>query len=485
MAYHPRAYRKTKIPGAATLHALNRFSNGWTPGLHKQIRKAGGFGPWFERQLAGGYPDTWYTATSAWWLSVNASDATVWKRAQSHVEDLWEADANYQRWAMVRRIGSERQVQEVMAEFWEHHFHVPAVGEVGPFRTAYGKVIRARALGSFESLLATAILHPAMQTWLSNANSSKEAPNENLGRELLELHTVGRGTYSENDVKNSARILTGYTVGIWTDWKFSYDPSAHWTGPIQVMGFRHANAATDGRAAVRAYLSYLAHHPRTAERIARKLAVRFVSDNPSAALVRRLAAIYLANRTQIKPVLRAIVASTEFKQARGNKVRTPSEDVVATYRALGVSLAPPRTGSDRSAANQMLWAAEALGMTPFGWPRPDGRPDDGASWSSTSRFLASLDVHYSMSGAWWPTEQIGYRRPAAWLPQKSVRFDLLVDHLSRRLLGRPSTAVLLTAACQAANCRPATVITASHDLVRWNLPRLLTVFLDSPSHMTR
>jgi len=483
--YRPRPYKKTRIPSAPTLHALERFSCGWTPALQQQVEKAGGFAKWFEKQLAGGYSDTWYATSSKWWLSVNASDATVWKRAQDDVEGLWVVDANYQRWAMMRRIRSQRQVQEVLAEFWEHHFHVPAVGEVGPFRTAYGKAIRARALGSFENLLTTAVLHPAMQTYLDNANSSKSGPNENLARELLELHTVGRGNYGETDVKNSARILTGYRIGIWDDWKFSYDPGEHWTGPVTVMGFHHANAAADGRAVARAYLTYLAHHPTTAERIARKLAVRFVSDNPSTALVKKLAAVYLANKTQIKPVLRAILASTEFKRAHGKKVRTPSEDVVATYRALGVTVQAPRTSSDESAANQMLWQTEALGMTPFGWPRPDGRPDDGASWSSTSRFLASLDVHYSMCGGWWPTSRIGYRKPAAWLPQKSIRFDQWVDHLSRRLLGRGSTALLLEAACQAVDCRPATVITASHDVVKWSMARLLTVFLDSPSHMTR
>src|SRR5690606_39213187 len=116
-----------------------------------------------------------------------------------------------------------------------------------------------------------------LDTW----TSTRRTPNENHGRELLELHTVGRAAgYTEAMVRDSARILSGYTIDAGRTWRPSYDPGRHATGPVQVLGFRHANADADGRAVTEAYLRYLARHPATARRIARKLAVRFVSDRP-------------------------------------------------------------------------------------------------------------------------------------------------------------------------------------------------------------
>ncbi|WP_435770837.1 DUF1800 domain-containing protein [Nocardioides sp. SYSU DS0651] len=485
-AYRPRAYARTRVPWPATLHALQRFTAGYTPYLYRQVASAGGFTRWFDKQLRYKYDDSWYHATSDWWVSINASEDVIWQRQKDNVEEFWRADANYQCWAMVRRYGSKRQVQEVMAEFWEHHLHVPANGEVGPFRTSYGKTVRSLALTSYAQLLEAAITHPAMAVYLNNANSSKSAPNENLGRELLELHTVGVGNYTEDDVKASARILTGYRMGIWSDWRYWYDPARHWTGPVKVMGFEHANSEPDGRPVLSAYLRYLAHHPATARRIARKLAQRFVSDTPSDALVAHLAKVYLDNGTAIRPVLKALVATTSFKRSAGQKVRTPSEDVVATYRALGARFtARPASSTDSSAANAILWQCSSLGMKPFAWQRPDGRPDTAAAWSSTSRFLASLDIHYTLSGGWYPTVGVAYRKPVSWLPRSRVRFDHLVDHLSRTILGRSSTSLLLRVACEATGCRPAEVITSQHRIVQWEMARLLTVFLDSPAHMTR
>ncbi|MCX6399910.1 MAG: DUF1800 domain-containing protein [Propionibacteriales bacterium] len=486
MTYTPRPYRRTTVPPAATLHGLRRFTAGYTPYLRNQVAAAGGFGPWFDRQLAGGYDDDWYASTARWWPSINASAATIWQRHKDEVEELWRADANYQCWAMVRRFGTKRQVLETMADFWEHHLHVPASGEVGPFRASYGKTVRTHALGRFDDLLTAAITHPAMAVYLDNANSTKSAPNENLGRELLELHTVGRGNYGEDDVKSSARILTGYRVGLWSDWAFSYDPTKHWTGPVKVMDFEHANSDPDGRAVLTAYLRHLAHHPATARRIALKLARRFVSDDPSDALVTKLAQVYLDNDTAIRPVLKALVATTSFKTSAGQKVRTPPEDVVATWRALGVRFsAAPRSSGDSSGANAILWQSDSIGLRPFGWQRPDGRPDTAEAWGSTSRFLASLDIHFTMAGGWWPEVGTDYRTAASWLPQSRIRFDELVDHLSRCLHGRGSTALLLQVACEATGCKPATVITSTHAIVRWEWARLLTVFLDSPTHMTR
>ncbi len=391
---------------------------------------------------------------------------------------------DYARWVLMRRMTSRRQLLEVLTEFWENHLNVPALGDAQfVHRRAYGDAIRAGALGRFDELLHTAITHPAMLIYLDNAVSTAAHPNENLGRELLELHTVGRGRFDEDDVKDSARILTGWTVDMWDTWQPSYRTSTHWRGAVRVMGFSDPNEDADGRGVTRRYLTYLAHHPATAQRIARRLATKFVRDDPPQSLVDRLAGIYLEHDTAIVPVLRALVASSAFADSAGRKVRDPGEDLVATYRALDVTVERPTV--ERAAANQMLWAVSNMGTMPFAWPRPDGQPIDSESWATPARLLASMDTHYSMSGGWWPSEEITYRSRPSWVPSYPLRFDLLVDHLSQRILHRRSTAQLLRACCESVGLAPHEQITRDHGLVKWEMPRLLTTFLDSPAFLTR
>jgi hypothetical protein len=476
------------VPSAAALHLANRFSYGMTPALHDQMEFKGGPEAWFAWQLQpGSIADPDGDALQSWWTSIDLDAPTIWQRDQDGTEAAWVAGANYQRWCLLRRIYSERQVLEAVTEFFEAHLHVPVQDDgVFGFRSAYGKLIRSHALGRFDQMLVAAITHPAMGISLDNATSTKRAPNENLGRELLELHTVGRGNYTEDDVKNSARILTGYRVDLWRTWNAWYDTASHWTGPVTVMGFAHANAATDGRPVAEAYLTYLAHHPATAHRLARKLATRFVSDSPSEALVNHLADVYLANDTAIVPVIQALVAHPEFAGSAGAKVRTPTDDVVATYRALDVTVRRPVDGS--STANSMLWQTQEIGQTPFEWGRPDGPPEAGAAWSAASRILASFQVHYSMAGGWWPKKDADYHPLSDWVPlsgTESMRFDALVDHLSRRILCRAATSRVTDACCLATGLAADTKITRAHQLVKWGMPTLLTTLLDSPEHMSR
>lgn len=474
------------VPDRATRHALDRFSYGWTPQLQRQVDRAGGFDAWFERQLRPRKKlDGHSRRTAGWWTSTTASTATLVARHHSGVEKIWEADANNQRWALARRIGSDRQVQELMTEFWEHHLHVPAEGSgAAYFRADYSRTLRAHALGRYSDLLQAAITHPAMGVHLDNASSTAEHPNENLGRELLELHTVGLGHHSEADVKQSARILTGYRVDTYRSWRVYYDPASHATGRVRLLGFTHKNSKPDGRKVTRQFLRHLARHEQTSLTIARKLAVRFVSDDPSPKLVKRLAAVYRRHDTAIAPVLRELVASKEFRRSVGRKVRTPSDDVVATYRALGVQLRRP-TGKE-SAANAVLWQVGELGPLPFGWPRPDGLPDRADLWATPSRFLASLEMHDGMSGGWWPAQDRTFPSPASRMPGKGpVAFADLVDHLSRTVLGRKADPRLLRAAVTATGLGRQTTITTDHDLVEWGMPTLLAVLLDSPDHFTR
>ncbi|GAA0979798.1 hypothetical protein ENKNEFLB_02262 [Nocardioides aquaticus] len=487
-AYRPRRFDGRPLLTPGDRHLVGRFSYGLSPALGAEVRKAGGAAAWFERQLepdrvadpAGDDVDTW-------WPSLRRGPKELWTRNVEEVEGGWEVMQSLQRHALARRTVSRRQVHEVMTEFWQHLLNVPVHSD-GSFthRASYDRAVRQHALGSFADLLHATTTHPAMGIFLSNAVSTRKHPNENLGRELLELHTVGRGAYTEDDVKASARILTGWRVDLWRTWEATYSLEDHWTGPVQVIGFTDDNAPrteAEGRALTRRYTDYLARHPSTAERVARRLAVKFVGDAPSEALVAMLARTYLRADTAVRPVLRALVASDEFRAARGSKVRDPAEDVVATYRALGVRIARPTQGD--SAVNAMLWQAANLGAEPYAWPTPDGQPVDNRSWASPSRMLASLDLHYSMSGAWWPSKDVTYRTDRQWLPRRSLRFDLLVDHLSQQLLGRRSTSALLRACCESVDVTPATVMDAEHGVVKWNMHRVLATVLDSPAHLTR
>jgi uncharacterized protein (DUF1800 family) len=477
-----------ELPTEAGLHLGSRFSYGMTPALHAEQSALGGPEAWFAAQLVpAAIADPVADQFQSWWTSIDLNAAALWKREQDGVEGTWVAMANYQRWCLLRRIYSKRQVLEVVTEFFENHLHVPPHDDgVFGFRSDYGKVIRSHALGRFDQMLVAAITHPAMGISLDNASSTKSAPNENLGRELLELHTVGRGNHTEDDVKNSARILTGYRVDMWRTWNSWYDNPSHYTGAVKVLDFTHANTAADGRPVAEAYLTYLAHHPATARRLAKKLAVRFVSDSPSEALVSHLADVYLAGQTAIIPVLQALVAHPEFAAAAGAKVRTPTDDVVATYRALDIAVNRPTV--DDSTANAILWQTSNVGLTPFGWARPDGQPEGGAAWSSASRVLASFELHYNACGGWWPTRDAAYHPLTYWVPltgTQSVRLDALVDFVSRRLLCRTASARVVEAACLASGYAASTPITLNHSIVKWGMPVLLTTVLDSPEHMSR
>ncbi|HYH34444.1 MAG TPA: DUF1800 domain-containing protein, partial [Nocardioides sp.] len=393
--YRPARYRGNPLLRPSGRLLVSRFSYGVTPELARQVQDRGGPARWFEWQLEPGrIDDAPADAVESWWPGLAHEGSSAWQRQIEDVEPGWVLMFNYQRWLLQRRLRTRRQVHEVMTEFWEHHLHVPAIGDSQfVYRKRYGETIRAHALGRFDEMLQATTTQPSMLLFLDQAVSTKSHPNENLARELLELHTVGRGNHTEDDVKNVARILTGWTVDRRT-WEYGFEPSWHWTGRVRVLDFEHANSQpAAGREVTLALLRHLAHHPATAERVARKLAVRFVSDDPSPALVARLAATYLRHDTAIKPVLRALVSSPEFLASDGQKVRDPGEDVVAAYRALGVRMRRP--ASDRSAANAVLWQAGRIGTLPMAWPRPDGQPLASRAWSSPSRMFASMELHWA------------------------------------------------------------------------------------------
>ena len=173
--------------------------------------------------------------------------------------------------------------------------------------------------------------------------------------------------------------------------------------------------------------------------------------------------------------------SDEFWASAGKKVRTPVDDLVHTYRVLGAQVQKP-VDLD-SGAHVLSWQ---LGSTLVAqWPTPAGPPERAEDWASPSRMLNSFEMHWNVAGGWWPRAQVTHRAAASWLPRTSIRFDYFVDHLSRVVLGRRSTSRLLKACCEGTGVGPGEVITREHGIVRWMMPRLLGVLLDSPAHMTR
>jgi uncharacterized protein (DUF1800 family) len=326
-----------------------------------------------------------------------------------------------------RALVSERQLQEVMTDFWLNHFSVYI--QKGPperYQLAHyeSRVIRPNALGKFRVLLEAVAKSPAMLFYLDNWESQADSNrprltplpgagrgglgrnyrgglltpqqqqqlarrrgglNENYGRELLELHTLGvDGGYTQQDVINVARAFTGWTFPRPQQGggEFGFNPQMHDAGQKVVLG--HKLVAGRGIEDGEDVLDIVSRHPSTARYIAFKLARRFVSDTPPAALVERAAQTFRRTDGDIRAVVRTIVTSPEFfsHAAYRSKVKSPFEVVVSTLRALG---APP-DGTPRTAM-----AVAALGEPIYGHQAPNGWPETGDQWLNTGAILSRIN----------------------------------------------------------------------------------------------
>jgi hypothetical protein len=481
----------------SVLHLLRRATYGPTPASMAEVTALGSLA-WLDRQLApGSIPDPDGDAVRALFPESQWTIAQVYEQiAAGKVQRFsWDVMIPFGQYTLAMATWSSRQLYELMVEFWSNHLNVtnPSDG-VWDNRQDYDRtVIRAHTLGRFSDMLAASAAHPAMLQYLNQADSTKDAPNENYGRELLELHTVGVDAgYTEAMVLDSARIMTGYTLQ-WDDTQphyneYVYDPTIHWTGTVQVLGFSHANAADDGRPMVNAYLAYLAHHPATARRIATKLALRFVSDSPPASLVDRLAQTYLANDTAVVPVLRALFTSPEFLTSRGLKVRRPYEDLVATLRTLGYRLLPPASGTDarRSGPEALYWITESLQHAPLAWVPPNGYPDVAEAWTAAGGLLQRWNMHQGQAGGWYPgSDRIAVPDLTTLLPTTLTTYGALVDALAARVTGEPLPAAESAAVLTFLGKAPSDHVLADDPAVTWDLTRTVAILLDSPNHQLR
>ena len=313
---------------------------------------------------------------------------------------------------LLRATYSQRQLQEVMTDFWMNHFNV-FIGK-GADRydtTSYERdVIRPRALGKFEDLLVATAKSPAMlfylDNWLSVGPDSDAALgirrdrrnrvrpvqvrkkqqsglNENYGRELMELHTLGvNGGYTQKDVTEVAKVFTGWTIREPRQGGgFFFDEHKHELGTKFVLGHK---IKEDGESEGREVLHLLARNPATAKFVCTKLATRFVSDNPPPALVDRMATTFLKKDGDIREVLKTMLDSTEFwsTDSYRAKIKTPLEFVVSSLRA---------TDAQVDDAMPIVRQLQALGMPLYGAQPPTGYSMKADAWVSSSALLGRMN----------------------------------------------------------------------------------------------
>lgn len=397
-------------------HVLSRLTFGARPGDVARVR-AMGVDAFIARQLR---PDRIEDARLDPWLKqfetlhlpyAKLQEAYPRRESRKIITELQAARVG-------RALITERQLDEVMTDFWLNHFSVFAgkgARERYLLAEFENRVIRPRAMGRFRDLLGAVAKSPAMLFYLDNWQSAADSGrprlrqaripaartrglNENYGRELLELHTLGvDGGYTQQDVISVARALTGWTflparppqraarriaqrlpdVG-----EFYFNPAVHDAGEKVVLGvrLRAGRGVEDGEQV----LDIVATHPATARHIATKLARRFVSDEPPEELIDRAAETFTRTNGDIREVLRTIITSDAFfsDAAFRAKVKTPVEVVVSALRALDAAPDPtPRTS--QIVAN--------LGQPIYGRQTPDGWPDVASEWMGTGAILARIN----------------------------------------------------------------------------------------------
>jgi uncharacterized protein (DUF1800 family) len=354
--------------------------------------------------------------------------------AQIVAKDLFAPDIDIddarQRW-MFRMIHSRRPLQEKMALFWHNHFAtaysklVADSGTVqgakmlahkpGTLRGPQGQIelFRKYALGNFRDLLLQVAQDPAMVVWLDGKSNTKGKPQENFGREVMELFTVGVGNHTEADVYAAARVFTGWNLRKSADYRqdeygdvnayqeFAYNADEHeasaktFTFPIYTNGARTipARSESEGMQDGVDLITALAIHPETARRLARKFWSFFVSEihQPDPAFVESTAAVYLQNRTEIRPVVRHILSSPWFNNpsVRHARYSWPAEFVARAIREVGwQGFSLDTVKSPLASMGQQLFEPPNVG----GWPL-------GSDWFSTGTMLARTNFAATLAAS--------------------------------------------------------------------------------------
>ncbi|MFW5691143.1 MAG: DUF1800 domain-containing protein [Chloroflexota bacterium] len=369
------ATAETRNPAA---HVANRLAFGMTPALFDALGGAdtAAINNWIAEQLQPERIDD--SATDRMLEAFPLISERGGDLARDKQGMLGEVLTDLIGASVTRARYTERQLFERMVHFWSDHFSIYVrKGPTGFFKVDDDRdAIRPNALRTFRDLLHASATSPAMLYYLDNALSRNQAPNENYSRELLELHTLGvGGGYTEDDVKAVARCFTGWSITSGRDeaepGRFIFRPRAHDNGEKVVLG---ETINTGGIGDGQRVLDMLSVHPSTARFVSTKLARRFVSDDPPADLVDRLATVFLDTGGDIIEIMNALLADDAFWNAPP-KFKRPFEYMMGGLRALDYQTRAP----------MMLMRVvgeplQAMGHVPFHWPAPDGYPDVASYW---------------------------------------------------------------------------------------------------------
>jgi uncharacterized protein (DUF1800 family) len=386
----------------AALRALNRFGLGARPGEAARLSDARG---WLRAQLDGGAPAL---AAPAGITSASIGTALRNVRMQNGSERdrmearrrLVEIGASEAAAALTARVSSDRPYVERLVAFWSNHLCISAGAKVivAPLAGSYEReAIRPHVLGRFADMVLASAQHPAMLTYLDNFQSIGPASpaaragrrpnvrglNENYARELLELHTLGvNGGYTQQDVQELARLLTGWTVrglgqGVLQrpareegSIGFGFEPQLHEPGSKTVLGVRYGEGVREGERAIRA----LCAHPSTARFIATKLVTHFVADDPPAAAVDRIADVFGSTDGDLRAVAAALIELPEAWSATSRKFRSPQDWLVALFRAADVNRVTAQVAPLLRQLRQPLWSPQSpkgFGDALQDWADPD------------------------------------------------------------------------------------------------------------------
>ena len=451
------------------LHLLERATFGVSTSSLTRLRTIGR-AAWLDEQLDPGRLDLRAIDAKVAMLPDLAASAAQLK-ATYQGTGAAIVGAQLQLATLMRQVESPAQLHERMVELWSDHFNVARLDEhlrsLKPVEDR--EVIRPRAMGTFRELLLASAQSPAMLVYLDGARSFAGAINENYGRELLELHTVGvDGGYTEDDVVGAARLLTGWTVSPQTG-RFVFDVARHDAGPLTIMGWNRPSGG-DPFAHGRQFLSWLAAHPSTAHHVCTKIARRFVADRPDAGLVDAMAATYRANDTAIVPVLRTMFGHPAFAAAVGQKFRRPNDWFAAACRATAATLTPSTARAPLQGAAAVVFG---LGQPPHMWPAPNGYPDVEGAWRTSGGLLARWNAGGDLVRNAIPLVRVDTAPLQAGLAGRTIEaaLDLLADRVLHRRLTDDGRHVLRAHT----GLQPATVV--NDPLAYLLVPRIVPLLL--------
>ncbi|MCA9286820.1 MAG: DUF1800 domain-containing protein [Phycisphaerales bacterium] len=394
----------------AVTHVLNRVAWGPRPGDYRRVEGMG-IDAFIDEQL---HPET--IADRRCELRVNEIETLQLPRGELYECSPAELQRDLARAKLLRCVYSRRQLLEVMADFWSDHLNIAAQkGECRWMRFADEReVVRPHALGRFRDLIRASAVSPAMLVYLDGHDNKvvhpEDRPNENYARELLELHTLGvHGGYTQRDVMEAARCLSGWTYG--HDWRrfftsrVAFDPERHDRGEKEVLGIRVP--AGGGADDLDRLLDILCAHPSTARHIAAKLVRAFVGDPPPPGAVSSAAAVFASSGGDVRATLGHLLRSPEFAERRGNLFKRPQRFVVSALRAIDA-----RTNGGA----ELVVHLRRMGQAPYEHPSPDGYPLEQEPWIATLlwRWNFALDlVRNRIPGTRVDRDALAGARPSA------------------------------------------------------------------------